>query len=212
MDRSKALAQKIAEKIMERAQRSQRPIPVGISNRHVHLSQKHFEDLFGKGTQPRKLKSVVQPGYYACYETVTLAGPKGKISDVRLIAPARPKTQVEISKTDAMVLGIKPPVRDSGKLEGSSPVRLVGPAGEVDIAEGCILAKRHIHFAPEEAKEFGIQNGESVRVRAGTGGDRETVFEQVLCRVSGEFKLEFHLDTDEANACMVKNGDLVHIV
>ena len=206
------LAQRITEKIKERMERSQKPIPVGISNRHLHLTREHFEILFGKGAQPRKFRSVVQPGYYACYETVTLKGPKEEIPHVRLIAPHRPKTQIEISKTDAMILGIKPPVRDSGKLEGSAGITLVGPKGRLELKEGCILAKRHVHFHPGQAKEFGILDGEYVRVRSGIGGDRELVFEKVLCRISDQFQLEFHLDTDEANACGVKNGDFVYMV
>ncbi|MBI4051651.1 MAG: phosphate propanoyltransferase [Elusimicrobia bacterium] len=187
-------------------------IPVGVSNRHVHLSQEHWELLFGKGTEPRKFKSVVQPGFYACYETVDLVGPKGKIGNVRLIAPHRPQTQIEISKTDAAVLGIRPPVRDSGKLDGSAGIRVVGPKATLELKQGVILAKRHVHFAPQEAKQFGIQEGDYVRVRAGIGGDRELIFDRVLCRISDKFKLEFHLDTDEANACMVKTGDEVRMV
>lgn len=206
------LAQQITQKIVQRIERSQKPIPVGVSNRHIHFSQEHWEMLFGKEAQPRKFRSVVQPGFYACYETVTLAGPKGKIENLRVIAPHRLKTQVEISKTDAAALGIKPPVRDSGKLEGSAGVKIIGPRGELDLKEGVILAKRHVHFAPEEAREFGIKEGELVRVRAGISGDRELVFENVLCRISDKFKLEFHLDTDEANASLVKTGDQVHIV
>lgn len=206
------LAQQITQKIVQRIERSQKPIPVGVSNRHIHFSQEHWDMLFGKEAQPRKFRSVVQPGFYACYETVTLAGPKGKIENLRVIAPHRPKTQVEISKTDAAALGIKPPVRDSGKLEGSVGVKIIGPRGELDLKEGVILAKRHVHFAPEEAREFGIKEGELVRVRAGISGDRELVFENVLCRISDKFKLEFHLDMDEANASLVKTGDQVHIV
>lgn len=206
------LAQQITQKIVQRIERSQKLIPVGVSNRHIHFSQEHWDVLFGREVQPRKFRSVVQPGFFACYETVTLVGPKGKIENLRVIAPHRPKTQVEISKTDAATLGIKPPVRDSGRLEGAAGVKIVGPKGELELKEGVILAKRHIHFAPEEAKGFAVKEGELVRVRAGIGGDRELVFENVLCRISDKFKLEFHLDTDEANASLVKTGDQVHIV
>ncbi|MBI4057323.1 MAG: phosphate propanoyltransferase [Elusimicrobia bacterium] len=192
--------------------RAEVAIPVGVSNRHVHLSQEHWDILFGIGAEPRKFRSVVQPGFYACYETVDLVGPKGKLEKVRLIAPHRPKTQIEISKTDAGMLGIKPPVRDSGKLEGSAGVQVIGPRGSLEVKEGVILAKRHIHFAPEEAAAMGIREGEYVQVRAGAEGERELVFKKVLCRISDKFKLEFHLDADEANASLVKTGDQVKIV
>jgi putative phosphotransacetylase len=206
------LARDITETILERMERSKMPVPVGVSNRHLHLSQEDWDKLFGAGTQPRKFRSVVQPGFYACYETVQVVGPKGKLDNVRLIAPHRPGTQVEVSKTDAAQLGAKPPVRDSGKLDGSAPCRLVGPMGELELRQGLILARRHIHFAPKEAEAFGIKDGDVVRVRAGIGGERELVFEQVLCRISDKFALEFHLDTDEANAALVKTGDTVYIV
>lgn len=206
------LAEKVSAKIAERMERAKKPIPVGVSNRHCHLTQEHWDALFGKGTQPRKFRAVVQPGFWAAFETIAVAGPKGKLENVRVVAPHRSMTQIEISRTDAASIGVRPPVRDSGKLDGSAGVKLVGPAGEVELKEGVILAKRHIHFAPHEAEEFGLKEGEHVRVRAGIGGDRELVFEKVLVRVSDKFKLEFHLDTDEANASLVKNGDDVHIV
>ncbi len=206
------LAQEITSKLAERIERSKHPVPVGVSNRHIHLRQEHWDVLFGKGIEPRKFRSVVQPGFYAAYEVVSIAGPKGRIDNIRVIAPHRANTQIEISKTDAAALGVKPPVRDSGKLEGSAGIKLIGPKGEVDLEEGVILAKRHIHFHPDEAKAFGLNEGEFVRVRAGIGGERELVFEKVLVRVSDKFKLEFHLDTDEANASLVKTGDNVIIV
>ncbi|MBI4386776.1 MAG: phosphate propanoyltransferase [Elusimicrobia bacterium] len=192
-------------------ERSKTPIPIGISNRHVHLDQAHWDVLFGKGAQPRKFRTVKQPGFYACFETVDLEGPKGRVEKVRLIAPHRPKSQIEISRTDAAVLGLKPPVRDSGKLEGSSPVRVIGPKGSIELKEGLIIARRHIHFHPLEARSMGVRDGEIVRVRAGNGGPRELVFEQVLIRVSDQFSLELHIDTDEANAAWVKTGDVVNI-
>lgn len=211
MDQDPELAKRVTEKIVERMERSKTSIPIGISNRHAHLSQEHWNVLFGRGTEPRKFRSVKQPGFWACYETVGLEGPKGKISDVRLVAPHRPNTQIEISRTDAALLGVRPPVRDSGRLEGSAAVRLVGPKGSLEIRQGLIIARRHIHFHPLEAEAMGVRDGEVVRVRAGAGGPRELIFEQVLIRVSDQFSLEFHLDTDEANAAWVKSGDDVHI-
>jgi propanediol utilization protein len=191
--------------------RFETPIPVGVSNRHVHLCQADWDFLFGPELSPRKFRTVKQPGFWACYETVDIEGPKGKIEKVRLIAPHRKKTQVEVARTDASQLGLRPPVRGSGDLSGSSPVRLIGPKGSLEIKEGLVIASRHIHFSPDEARTMGIQEGEFLRVRAGSGGPREIVFEKVLCRISDQFSLEFHIDTDEANAAGVKTGDGVNI-
>jgi len=209
---SEEIARDITEKILERLERSKMPIPVGVSNRHLHLAQQDWDVLFGKESQPRKFRTLVQPGFYACFETVSLEGPKGRIDNVRLIAPHRPATQIEISLTDAVILGLRPPVRDSGDLEGSSPIKILGPKGSLEVQQGLVVARRHVHFSPADAERFRIQEGDVVRVRAGIGGIRELVFEQVLCRVSDKFALEFHLDTDEANASLLKNGDTVFIV
>jgi putative phosphotransacetylase len=206
------LAKRITEEIAKRLERSKSPIPVGISNRHLHLSQDDWDKLFGKDSAPRKFRDVKQPGFWAAHEVVSIEGPKGKLENIRLVAPHRAKTQIEISKTDAQILGLRPPIRDSGDLQGSTPVKVVGPKGSIEIKEGLILARRHIHFHPLEAKAMGIKDGEVVRVRAGIGGIRELVFEQVLCRVSDKFSLELHLDTDEANAAFVKNGDVTILV
>lgn len=211
MDQDPKLAESITKEIALRMERSKTPIPVGISNRHLHLRQEDWDALFGKGHEPRKFRSVKQPGFYACYETVSVEGPKGRLDNIRLIAPHRSKTQIEISKTDAQTLGLKPPIRDSGDLDGSSPVRVLGPKGTIEIPMGLIIARRHIHFHPLEAQAMNVKDGEVVRVRAGVGGIRELVFEQVLCRVSDKFSLELHVDTDEANAALLKNGDQVNI-
>jgi putative phosphotransacetylase len=211
MEQDPKLAEKITQDLVSRMERSKTPIPIGVSNRHVHLRQEDWDVLFGKGSVPRKFRQVKQPGFYACFETVDVEGPKGKVEKIRLIAPHRPKTQVEISQTDAQVLGLRPPIRDSGDLAGSGKVRVIGPKGTLEITEGLIIARRHIHFHPLEAQAMGIKDGEVVRVRAGTAGPRELVFEQVLCRVSDKFSLELHVDTDEANAAWVKSGDNVNI-
>jgi putative phosphotransacetylase len=212
MDQDPELAKRITADIAKRLERSKSPIPVGVSNRHFHLCQEDWDKLFGKGTEPRKFRAVKQPGFWAAYETVAIEGPKGRIDNIRLVAPHRSKTQIEISKTDAQIIGLRPPIRDSGDLAGSAPVRIIGPKGTIEIKEGLILARRHIHFHPLEAQAMGVKDGEVVRVRAGLGGPRELVFEQVLCRVSDKFSMEFHVDTDEANAAWVKNADNVHIV
>lgn len=206
------LAKRITEDIAKRLERSKSPVPIGISSRHLHLNQDDWDKLFGKGSQPRKFRDIKQPGFWAAHETVSIEGPKGRIDNIRLVAPHRSRTQVEISKTDASILGLKPPIRDSGDLDGSTPIKIVGPKGSIDVKEGLILARRHIHFHPLEAKAMGVKDGEVVRVRAGIGGIRELVFEQVLCRVSDKFSLELHLDTDEANAAFVKNGENTYIV
>lgn len=212
MDQDPELAKKITAEIVSRMERSKTDIPIGVSNRHVHLRQEDFDALFGQGAAVRKFRAVKQPGFYACHETVDIEGPKGLVKSVRLIAPHRSKTQVEISKTDASALGLRPPVRDSGDLGGSTPVRIIGPKGTIEVKEGLIIARRHIHFHPLEAAAMGVKDGEIVRVRAGQGGIRELVFEQVLVRISDQFSLELHLDTDEANAAWVKSGDQVNIV
>ncbi len=191
--------------------RSKHPIPVGISNRHFHITEEHWRILFGE-QDPTEYRRILQPGFWAAKETVDVEGPKGRINRIRLVAPFRSKTQVEISRTDASALGIKPPVRGSGKLEGAAPLRLHGPKGHVDVEDAAIIAQRHVHFSPADADKFGIKGGEMLRVRAGIGGPREMVFEKCLARVSDKFALEFHVDLDECNAAWLKHGDFVHIV
>ncbi len=193
-------------------ERSKTDIPVGVSNRHVHLDHADFETLFGTGAVPRKYRATRQPGWWAAHETVDLEGPKGLISRVRLVGPHRPKTQVEISRSDALALGVKPPVRGSGAAAGSPGIRIIGPKAAIEIRQGVIVARRHLHVHPLEAQAMGIKDGEVVRIRAGRGGIRELVFEQVLVRVSDQFSLEFHVDTDEANAAWLRTGDQVNIV
>lgn len=186
-------------------------IPVGISNRHVHLSQNDLEALFGKGASLCVLKELSQPGQYACEETVTLVGPKGVIEKVRVLGPTRNKTQVELSLSDCFKLGIKAPIRDSGDLQGSAGLTLVGPVGSVTLDEGSIIAARHIHMHPSDAERFRVKDGDKVNVKA-SGNQRVIVFLEVLVRVSDKFKLEMHVDIDEANAASLKNGDKVQIV
>jgi propanediol utilization protein len=202
------LSREITEKVLQRVERSKKPIVVNISNRHFHCTQATFEKLFGAGKTPTKLRDLIQPGQYACQETVTLKGPKGELKNVRLIAPIRPYDQVEIARTDGFVLGIDAPVRDSGNVKGSAPITLVGPAGKADLPEGAIVQMRHIHFHPSQAAEYGVKNMEHVKVRVSPGTPREAVY-AVLCRVREDMTLECHLDTDEGNASGVKNGDQV---
>ncbi|KLO25066.1 MULTISPECIES: phosphate propanoyltransferase [unclassified Marinitoga] len=186
-------------------------IIVGVSNRHVHLSKEDLEVLFGEGYELHPIKDLKQPGQYAAEEVVTLVGPKGKIERVRVLGPVRKETQIEISQTDAFKLGVKPPVRDSGDLDGTPGIKIVGPKGEVETKKGLILAKRHIHMLPEDAEKYNVKDKDLVYV-AIEKGDRKLIFGDVLIRVSPKYALEFHVDTDEANAALIKTGDEVFIV
>ncbi|WGS64769.1 phosphate propanoyltransferase [Marinitoga aeolica] len=186
-------------------------IIVGVSNRHVHLSKEDLEILFGEGYELHPIKDLKQPGQYAAEEVVTLVGPKGKIERVRVLGPVRKETQIEISQTDAFKLGVQPPVRDSGDLDGTPGIKIVGPKGEVETKKGLILAKRHIHMLPEDAEKYGVKDKDLVYV-AVEKGDRKLIFGDVLIRVSPKYALEFHVDTDEANAALIKTGDEVKIV
>lgn len=185
-------------------------IPVGVSNRHLHLSEQDIHTLFGEGYELTPLKDLAQPGQYAAEETVTLKGTKGSIGKVRVLGPARKQSQIEISKTDSFVLGVKPPVRDSGSLENSAPITIVGPKGEVELTEGVIIAHRHIHMHTSDAAELGLVDKQMVQVE--TEGERGVVFKNVLVRANEAFALEFHIDTDEANGAGIGNGDKVKIV
>ncbi len=185
-------------------------IPVGISNRHIHLTREHVETLFGKGYQLQPLKELSQPGQYACKETLTIVGPSLRpIEKVRVLGPERSASQVEISRTDSYLLKVKPPVRESGDIKDSAPIIIIGPCGIVELKEGCIIANRHIHMSEEEGKRFGVKDGDYVTIDA--NGERRTRFFDVQVRVSKNFRLEMHLDTDDANAAALKNGDRVVI-
>lgn len=185
-------------------------LPIALSNRHIHLSQADIETLFGQGHQLTEFKPLSQPGQFACDEKVDLVGPKGTIKGVRVLGPARPATQVEISLADGFALGIKAPVKESGDVAGTPGVKIVGPAGEVELAEGVIVAARHIHMSLEDAAKFGVADKQIVKVR--TAGQRGLVFENVLVRANANFALEMHVDVEEGNAAGVRNGDLVELI
>ena len=170
------------------------------SARHIHLSQEHVDILFGAGHQLTHKKDLSQPGQFACEERVTVVGPKKEIKNVSILGPVRKESQVELSATDARSIGISAPVRESGVLEGSAPCKLVGPAGEVDLEYGVIVAKRHIHITPEDAQAFGVSDKEIVKVKAVSEG-RSLIFDDVVVRVSASYATAMHIDTDEANAC-----------
>ena len=184
-------------------------IPVGISNRHIHLTEEHVEILFGKGYSLTHLKDLSQPGQYACKETLTIVGPSMRsIEGVRVLGPVRRASQVEISVTDSYVLKVKPPVRESGKTQGSAPITIIGPKGIVQLSEGCIIANRHIHMSPDDAAHFGVKDGDYIDVDANAGTKRTRWFD-VQVRVHKDFRLEMHVDTDDANAVGYKNGSTV---
>lgn len=185
-------------------------LPIALSNRHLHLSKDDISTLFGEGYELVKMKDLSQPGQYAAEEKVDIVGPKGTIKGVRVLGPARPKTQIEISLTDSFILGINPPVRDSGDLANSPGVKITGPKGEVMLNEGVIIASRHIHMHTTDAEKFGVTDKQRVKVR--TFGDRGLLFDNVLVRVHPTYALEMHVDVDEGNAAAVKNGDLVELI
>ena len=185
-------------------------VPIGVSARHVHLTQEHVEVLFGAGYQLTKKKGLMG-GQFASNEQVTIVGTKLRaIENVRILGPVRKESQVEISMTDARTLGVAPVVRNSGDIAGSAPIALVGPKGALYLKEGCIVAKRHIHMAPGDAAAAGVADKDVVSV-VSLGG-RGTTFDEVLVRVDPSFTLEMHIDTDEANAGRIKTGDMVTIV
>lgn len=185
-------------------------LPIALSNKHLHLSQKDIETLFGAGHQLTVKKELSQPGQYASEEVVDLVGPKGTMKKVRVLGPARKESQIEVSMADARALGLKAPLRDSGQLEGTPGIKIVGPAGEVELERGVIVASRHIHMHTSDADKFGVVDKEKVMIR--TFGDRALVFENVLVRVHETFALEMHVDLEEGNAAGVGNGDMVELI
>jgi putative phosphotransacetylase len=185
-------------------------VPVGVSARHIHLTQDHVEQLFGKGYELTKKKDLMG-GQYAANETVTIVGLKLRaIENVRILGPVRKASQVEVSATDAIKLGVKVPIRESGNIKGSAPIAVVGPKGAIYLDEGCIIAKRHIHMSPTDALAAGVKDGDIVSVKV--DDERETVFHQVQIRVDNSFTLEMHIDTDEANAAKIICGQMVTIL
>ena len=185
-------------------------VPIGVSARHIHLTQEHVEALFGKGYHLTKKKDLMG-GQFASNEMVTIVGLKLRaIENVRILGPVRKASQVEVSATDAIRLGMNVPVRESGDIKGSAPIALVGPKGALYLKEGCIVAARHIHMSPKDAEAAGVKDGDIVSVRA--DNERGTIFNQVKIRVDESFTLEMHIDTDEANAAKIATGTTVTII
>ncbi len=172
---------------------------VETSARHIHVSREDFEVLYGKDAQLTNKKDLSQPGQFACVEKVTVVGPRGEMA-LSILGPERAETQVEVSLTDARKLGITPPVRESGDIKGTPGCKLIGPNGEIEIECGVIAAKRHIHLTPADAEEMGLEDKQIVSVKVGNSGARETIFGDVVVRVSKNYAKAMHIDTDEANA------------
>lgn len=200
----------ITQRVMEKVKNYEAyRIPVGVSNRHVHVTREDLETLYGKGYQLTVKSELKQPGQFASNETVTIRGPKGEFERVRILGPVRNQSQIEISKTDSFRLGIRPPIRESGQLEGTPGLEIIGPKGTVSLPRGAIIALRHIHMTPRQAEAMGVWDKDIVEVE--TFGERRGVFGDVLIRVSDQFSLEMHVDVDEANACALNNHDYVLI-
>ena len=194
----------LQEKISARLHEATPAIPVGVSNRHVHLSQQDVEALFGKGYALTPFKPLRQPGQFAAEECVTVVGPKGSLTQVRVLGPTRPITQLEVSRADCFAL------RESGQLENAGDALLVGPKGHVELHSQVICAWRHIHMSPQDARALNVRNGQKVSVRS--HGERQLTFDEVVVRVRDDFALEFHIDTEEANAAGLKNGAPVTLI
>lgn len=184
---------------------------VETSARHVHVSRRVLDILFGEGYQLTKKKDLSQPGQYACEERVAVIGPKSSFPAVSILGPERKETQVELSASDARSIGVKAPIRESGDLEGSAPCKLVGPKGEVELKDGVIVAKRHIHMTPEDAEQFGIKDKQVVSVKLDTDG-RSLIFGDVVVRVNPSYALAMHIDTDESNAALCVPGLMGEVI
>lgn len=202
----------IAERVVKDAyeQTGKRFIPAAASNRHIHVSAQDLEALFGKGYSLKPGRALSQPGQFAAEETVSIAGPKGKIDHVRVLGPARSSTQVELFLADTFKLGIPPVIRISGDIEGTPGATIFGPSGNVELTQGVIVAKRHVHLSAEQASFLGLQNGDLVRICK--DGVRALIFDAVPVRCGAGHHLELHLDMEEANAGAIQNGELLEIV
>ncbi|MBE5991065.1 MAG: phosphate propanoyltransferase [Paenibacillaceae bacterium] len=210
MDKYEAVIKLLMDAVKSESGSDELTIPVGVSNRHVHLSQEDLDTLFGKGYQLTNMKELSQPGQYACKEMVTVCGPKGAIEKVRILGPVRKQTQVEILAADCFKLGRNTTPKMSGELAGTPGITLVGPKGTVETKEGLIIAQRHIHMSPADALKFSVHDGETVKIE--TEGIRGGIFNNVAIRVTETSALECHLDTEEANAMGLSGSSKVTIV
>ncbi len=196
------------ERVIEKARRFE--VNIGVSNRHIHLSQMDLEALFGQGYQLKKMRELSQPGQFAAVETLDVIGPKGKIDRVRILGPVRKDSQVEISVSDSVKLGIEPPVRDSGEIDSTPGITLVGPLAKLELKKGVIIAKRHLHLDPGTANEMGLKDKDVITAYLKT--ERPIRLEAIGVRVSDQYATDLHIDTDEANAALAKNGDTAILI
>lgn len=203
------LLQEVIDEVVKRV-KQEAFIEVEASGRHIHLCKEHIDELFGPGHTLKRMKDLSQPGQYACEERVTVTGPKGTLKNVVVLGPARKDTQIEVSLTDALILGLKVPVKESGNIENTPGITISTERASVTIDKGVIVAKRHIHITPEDAEKFGVKDKEIVMTRI--YGDRELIFDDVVIRVSPSFKTFMHIDYDEANACGFRKGTLCSII
>lgn len=205
------LVDSIVEEVLSSYSPNEARIPVGVSARHMHITQEHLERLFGNGHQLTKLRDLYQPGEFAANETVTVVGPKRRLFEqVRILGPIRSFTQVELSYSDGVYLGLDLPYRLSGDIRGSAPLILIGPRGVLHLPEGGIRAARHIHINPQDARRFGVVSGQTVSVR--TSGPMSLIFNNVVIREKEYLRLQMHVDTDEANAAGIRCGDTVELL
>ena len=187
-----------------------RQVPVGVSMRHIHLSRREVDALFGRTYQLTPLRPLSQPGQFACQECLDVIGPKGVLHRVRILGPERPEAQVELAQTDCRTIGVQAPVRPSGRVEGTPGVLLQGPRGVLSLSQGVIIADRHLHMSTAQAQAFGLSDGDVVRVEI--GGGKPGVLDGVLVRAGGKYELDLHLDTDDANAFQLRQGQLVTVL
>lgn len=208
---SEVVTQRVKARLIGRDTSSKRQLSVGISGRHLHLTREVLDQLFGRGYELTKLRDLSQPGEFAANETVTIVGPRGRaIEGVRIIGPTRKYTQAELSRSDGIRLGIELPIRKTGDLAGTPGLTIVGPDGTVVLREGAMRASRHIHMTTADGARFGLTDGQIVKVRV--GGPASLTFDNVVVRVSDRYALDFHINTDDANAAGLKTGDLVEMV
>ena len=187
-----------------------RQVPVGVSMRHIHLSRREVDALFGRTYQLTPLRPLSQPGQFACQECLDVIGPKGVLHKVRILGPERSAAQVELAQTDCRAIGVQAPVRASGNVEGTPGVLLQGPRGVLSLPQGVIIADRHLHMSTAQAAAFGLSDGDTVRVQI--GGGKPGILDGVLVRAGDQYELDLHLDTDDANAFQLKQGQLVTVL
>lgn len=204
------LIRRVTEEVLAELRGEPEPIPVGVSVRHVHLCREHLDILFGEGYELTVRNELYQPGFYAANECVTLATPKRALHNVRILFPLRPHSQVELARSDAYPLGVDPPLRLSGDIEGTPGIALIGPRGSVHLDRGLIVAARHVHMDAATAQRFGVKHGDAIDVEI--DGPRAVVLRKVVVRVSEGALLEMHLDTDEANAADISKGVVARMV